>query len=498
MKEPKSNLDLSLKTENDFNTRSNISKLSSYNKEIKLNERAFTNLFDSKSLSNSITSNLILTQNNNTFSSSDLQINNKEILNDVNYNLNKLDININNDLKISNFSNSKNNYSSDLKKLVYHKKSVSNFSNVINTKRIKDSINNNISNGNDNKLNENNNITFLSNKEIIKKIKHNEKISEFNDLTLTEYLKEQVNKIKNNSNRISLLSNSKKEIINNNINNTLEETKLNTSESNNYQVNLNYNSYKNISKEKNNSKYKNMQINKIVNNNNKAFSKNNYITYNNYINNSKNKIVNKKNKKEEEKINYIKICPNKNNNIKKNTFLRNSTNNGRIRDFNFHNNFTLKQFSFTNNSPNKFKFRKINSSKKHNISISSNDEINQNDKDKNDKKKILRHNYSFDKYISYININENSARSVYKNRKQKPNKLVNLKNKKEKITFNVQIDLTKLINENSFYKNKPKKSFKFSKSSRKIINNNININNFNKDFYIIPRPKINYENSNNI
>ena len=88
MMEPKSNLDLSLKTQNDFNTRSNISKLSSYNKEIKLNERAFTNLFDNKSLSNSITSNLILTQNNNTFSSSDLQINNKEILNDVNYNLN--------------------------------------------------------------------------------------------------------------------------------------------------------------------------------------------------------------------------------------------------------------------------------------------------------------------------------------------------------------------------------------------------------------------------
>ena len=87
MMEPKSNLDLSLKTQNDFNTRSNISKLSSYNKEIKLNERAFTNLFDNKSLSNSITSNLILTQNNNTFSSSDLQINNKEILNDENYNL---------------------------------------------------------------------------------------------------------------------------------------------------------------------------------------------------------------------------------------------------------------------------------------------------------------------------------------------------------------------------------------------------------------------------
>ena len=496
MMEPKSNLDLSLKTQNDFNTRSNISKLSSYNKEIKLNERAFTNLFDNKSLSNSITSNLILTQNNNTFSSSDLQINNKEILNDVNYNLNKLDININNDLKISNFSNSKNNYSSDLKKLVYHKKSVSNFSNVINTKRIKENVNN-ISNENDNKIDENN-INFFSNREIIKKIKHNEKISEFRDLTLTEYLKEQVNKIKNNSNRINLLSNSKKEIINNNINNTFEETKLNTLESNNNQINLNYNSNKNNSKERNNSKYKNMQINKIVKNNNKAFTKNNYITYNNYINNSKSKILNKKNKKEEEKINYIKICPNKNNNIKKNTFLRNSTNNGRIRDFNFHNNFTLKQFSFISNSPNKFKFRKINSSKKHNISISSNDELNQNDKDKNPKKKILRHNYSFDKHISYININENSSRSVYKNKKQKLNKLVNLKNKKEKITFNVQIDLTKLINENSFCKNKPKKSFRFSKSSRKIINNNININNFNKDFYIIPRPKINYENSNNI
>ena len=50
----------------------------------------------------------------------------------------------------------------------------------------------------------------------------------------------------------------------------------------------------------------------------------------------------------------------------------------------------------------------------------------------------------------------------------------------------MEIDLTKVINESSFY-NKNKKKFRFSKSSKKIINNNININNFTKDFYIIPK-----------
>ena len=150
--------------------------------------------------------------------------------------------------------------------------------------------------------------------------------------------------------------------------------------------------------------------------------------------------------------------------------------------------------SFVDNSPSKFKFRKLNSSR-HNISISSNKELNNIDKD--NKKKKVKHNFSFDKHISKNNINENTSRKIHKNKK--PNKLFNFKNKKEKekITFNVQIDLTKLINENSFYKNKPKKTFRFSKSSKKIINNNININNFSKDFLFIPRPKNNFDNLNN-
>ena len=58
---------------------------------------------------------------------------------------------------------------------------------------------------------------------------------------------------------------------------------------------------------------------------------------------------------------------------------------------------------------------------------------------------------------------------------------------KEKIYVNLEIDLNNLINNSNIYKDNHKKSFSFSKSSKKIINNNININNFTKDFFIIPK-----------
>ena len=108
----------------------------------------------------------------------------------------------------------------------------------------------------------------------------------------------------------------------------------------------------------------------------------------------------------------------------------------------------------------------------------------------NKKNKILKLKkyYSYERHISNINIIDKNLKSINKNWENKLN-YISPKNRDQKFLFNVQIDLTKLIDENSFSKDKPKKTFRFSKSSKKIINNNININNFSKDFFIIPKTK---------
>ena len=61
--------------------------------------------------------------------------------------------------------------------------------------------------------------------------------------------------------------------------------------------------------------------------------------------------------------------------------------------------------------------------------------------------------------------------------------------KKSKIKIiNLEINLNELMTDNN-KKDVPKKTFRFSKSSKKL-SDNININNFAKDFFILPKLKI--------
>ena len=76
--------------------------------------------------------------------------------------------------------------------------------------------------------------------------------------------------------------------------------------------------------------------------------------------------------------------------------------------------------------------------------------------------------YSYEKHISNINIIEKSHRNIFNKSKEKKVSYISPRNKNEKFLFNIKIDLTKLLNDNSFCKEKGKKSFRFSKSSRKI------------------------------
>ena len=59
-------------------------------------------------------------------------------------------------------------------------------------------------------------------------------------------------------------------------------------------------------------------------------------------------------------------------------------------------------------------------------------------------------------------------------------------NIKDKPLFCVEIDLSKLTNESFTNKEKTNKKFKFSKSTKKMCYKDININDFSKDFIIIP------------
>ena len=89
--------------------------------------------------------------------------------------------------------------------------------------------------------------------------------------------------------------------------------------------------------------------------------------------------------------------------------------------------------------------------------------------------------------IIKINLNKknNSFDGFYNGRISQNNNLNNIKQHKIKIV-NLKIDLNDLINVNK--DTSRKKTFRFSKSSKKI-NDNININNFTKDFFILPKLK---------
>lgn len=321
-------------------------------------------------------------------------------------------------------------------------------------------------------------IIYFSNRDYLIKLKQNEKMNEFKDFTLSEYLKEQIQNI--NPNKLSHNEINTKI----NINLTPEETNVNTLDTN-----------KDKTTDKKNTIKKNNIIHKI---NKNIKNRNNYITYKNYINTS-NGILKDKTYKKKDKIKNIK-----NQNINKN----NKTNNHKLNEKKRinQNNFLMKGFSSSNNGKDKLHLRKSMNSSRKNLSVSSSNESqNKNKKDEihtnaknifslNKRNRLLNYKkyYSYEKYISNINISSNCSSKLSKNK----NKIYKYNNispnkKKENCLYNVQIDISKLINENSFGKCKPKKHFCFSKSPKKIINNNININNFNRDFLIIPKSKNN-------
>ena len=90
------------------------------------------------------------------------------------------------------------------------------------------------------------------------------------------------------------------------------------------------------------------------------------------------------------------------------------------------------------------------------------------------------------KNFSFLKHKKNNSFDGFYNETISPRiNLNNSKIKKAKIV-NLKIDLKDLININK--ENTHKKTFRFSRSSKKL-NDNININNFTKDFFILPKLK---------
>ena len=177
---------------------------------------------------------------------------------------------------------------------------------------------------------------------------------------------------------------------------------------------------------------KNKNKNNNINNKNKKSLLNNYITYNNYKSTSKNKLKQNKIKQ--------KLC-------------------SKITNINLP-------------KPKQTSKNKI---------ISSLNDIGKTFRVKLNKKNNYN-SFNHRKYNSF----DGNMKKIFKSEKdlQTKTKLGAEKNNKLKI-INLQIDLNDLIGEN---KNIPKKIFRFSRSTRKL-NYNININNFTKDFFILPKLK---------
>ena len=197
-----------------------------------------------------------------------------------------------------------------------------------------------------------------------------------------------------------------------------------------------YNENNNIKENQNENEkantYNNKENNNITNNNqNKSSNKsllNNYITYNNFKNESKDKLKqNKIKQKLCSKICYINLPHPK---------------------------------------------RKDSKNK---IISSLNNKINSN---KTNKNKIPNHR----KYNSF----DSSMKDIFKKERNSQN-MNDGKKSKIKI-INLEINLNELMTDNN-KKDVPKKTFRFSKSSKKL-SDNININNFAKDFFIFIKLKI--------
>lgn len=352
-----------------------------------------------KSMNNSISSQKLRTQNstcssylksNKTFSKEE------NIISEIKSKKKEINETLLKDLCLSKFNVKNIQTVSNLKKIIYKKKQVGG---VCSIKGKKIDFFNNKLNTVKNKRENNLKKINLINDEFSKKINNKQK-KEFNDLTLDEYLKEQIKKIK--------------------IKNDISYNDINTTNKENENIQQ-FNIINNQNKNKNNIPNKR---------NNKTKEKtilNNYITYNNY-----------------------KCIPNKN---KKN------------------------KISITQNNNSKRSYNELPKPKQ----ISK----NKMQSSLNQKGKIIKINLN-KKNLSFLKHKKNNSfDGFYNGRISQNNNLNNIKQHKIKIV-NLKIDLNDLINVNK--DTSCKKTFRFSKSSKKI-NDNININNFTKDFFILPKLK---------
>ena len=449
--------------------------------------------------------------------------------------------------------NSKNEFQSkdknnEQKKLIYHKKTLNSLCKINKKSKSKDKIKgiNDINTKNETEENasiKNNNLNSdLSDyfNEISKflKIKEKNKIMNFNELTLIEYLNEQIKNMKYNKNNIKKENNEtnindkdkemkKNKDIYKGINNNSEETKVNTLDMNNLIINDTPNSYRENKHEIKNSKL-----------NTHFFLKNSqrYITYKNFLNNTNsNKKYNYNynyNFSNNKKSNKIELKNSSKNKIKidKSKFLKKSLSKPKLSKkislISLDNKYLEHNLSFskhikTNNSYRMNKTKRncipknllrisFNKNNSNGLNNSSNlylknrnkreriteyyNYSNKSIKNLNKKNKIyyLRKNNTSEK--SFNNIS--NGRTNSKNRKSKKNidlsrsnsnKKSNKENSNDKPLFYVQIDLSKLMNETSAQKKKTNKKYEFSKSNKNMGYKNININDFKNDFIIIPK-----------
>jgi len=482
------------------------------------------------------------------------------ILNQIDNNNQKEEIKVNEDNSFKNSKimhfNSKIEFQSkdkniEPKKLIYHKKTLNNIFKINKKSKSKEKIKSindiNIKSETEENESENNNLNsnisdYFNEISKLLKIKEKNKIKNFNELTLIEYLNEQIKKMKYNKNNINkenietnindkdkeMKENKDKDIYKSNNNNS-EETKVNTLDMNNIIINDTPNSYR-----ENNNKIKNNKLNTNF------FLKNSkrYITYKNFQNNSNSNSNSKYNynynfsnnkkstKKETKKISKNKIKIDKSNILQKS--LSKPKLSKKISLISLDNKYLDHNLSFSKhiktNSSYRMNTTKRNCIPKNLLRISFNKKssngLNNSSnlylKNRNKKERITEYyNYSNKSIknlnkknkIYYLTKNKTSEKS-FKNLKNVRTDAKSLKNKKriilsrsnsnkeiskekensnDKPLFYVQIDLSKLMNETSSKKEKTKKKYAFSKSNKNMGYKDININNFKNDFIIIPK-----------
>ena len=344
---------------------------------------------------------------------------------------------------------------------------------------------------------------------------------------MNEYLKEEIHNMKFNhkNNDISKIY----KIISNN----KEETKVNTLDINNYFTSAlpNTYSYRNHFNEKTkiiiNKKLKSKLFKKSSNKfealkNLKKYPINRDYLNKNYEQNSiqnTDRIYNSKNVQSiQKKLSYNELYKLKNTKGKKNlkksinkpnlikkieffTFNEKNKNNSNIKDIHL----SFNKMIDKNSSYKKKRFDEFNDSKKKlNISFNFNKFKKENISNNSTINKYI---YKYDYYSTLNNKNNKiiASKKIKKGNNTNKNKKIkmdilkksnfNIDDNNEKQLINLNNDVERLIKENNLIKEKTNEKFRFRfyKSSKKNIYNKININDFAKDFFIIPKEYSNYK-----